>query len=234
MSLATRQIVPELMDDPAVAPAALSRVLRGLARFNMLSRSADILWPAIREVAMRCGKRPVRVLDVATGGGDVPIALARRARRHGIHLELHACDMMEHSLRHTEQAARAARVSVRLFQWNAEAQPAPESFDIVISSLFLHHLRDDAAVVVLRKLREMAREAVLINDLRRCRAGLIAAWTASRLLTRSPIIRFDAPQSVRAAFRVGELRVIAQRAGMENATVAPRFPWRLLLRWSRT
>ena len=74
--LARRECIPELMDDPALDPAEHRRALAGLARLNRVSDSPGVLWPAVRELA-RGG--PVRVLDVATGSGDVPRALAAKA-----------------------------------------------------------------------------------------------------------------------------------------------------------
>jgi SAM-dependent methyltransferase len=79
--LARRECIPELMDDPALDPAEHRRALAGLARLNRVSDSPGVLWPAVRELA-RGG--PVRVLDVATGSGDVPRALAAKAARAGL------------------------------------------------------------------------------------------------------------------------------------------------------
>ncbi|MBX9582367.1 MAG: hypothetical protein K2X87_18855, partial [Gemmataceae bacterium] len=82
-SLARRERIPERMDDPGLDPAEHRRALAALARINRWSRSAAVIWRPIRDFARSAG-RPVRVLDVATGGGDVPKALAEKARRAGL------------------------------------------------------------------------------------------------------------------------------------------------------
>ena len=63
----------------------------GLARLNRLSGSAEVLWPSLCEFAQKTG-RTIRVLDVATGGGDVPARLAEKAVRSGVALDLFGCD----------------------------------------------------------------------------------------------------------------------------------------------
>jgi hypothetical protein len=103
----------------------------------------------------------------------------------------------------------------------------------VTTSLFLHHLPDDVAVAVLRRMGEAAGRLVLVNDLARTRAGWLLAWAGCRLLTRSPVVHFDGPASVRSAFTVSEVKALADRAGLTGATVTTHWPYRFLLRWER-
>src|SRR5918912_1375115 len=86
MFLSRRLLRPEVMDQPGLDPRRHAHALRGLARINFWSGSAGILWPDLAALARETAPRPLRVLDVATGGGDVPIRLWRRARRAGLDL----------------------------------------------------------------------------------------------------------------------------------------------------
>jgi hypothetical protein len=124
---------------------------------------------------------------------------------------------------------------VRFFQVDAvlDDLPAQREYDVVMCSLFLHHLTDDQATVVLAKMATGARRLVTASDLIRSRMGLAIAWGASRLLTRSPVVHTDAVRSVRAAFTRGEIKQRADAAGLSGATVSWRWPWRFLLRWER-
>ena len=74
---------------------------------------------------------------------------------------------------------------------------------------------------------------VLVNDLARSRFNYLAVWLACHLTTRSRVVRFDGPASVRSAFTPAEARALAERAGLSGATVSRRFPCRFLLSWSR-
>ena len=70
---------------------------------------------------------------------------------------------------------------------------------------------------------------VLVNDLERSAPNFAMVYAASRLVSRSPVVHVDALLSVRAAFTPGEVRALAERAGLTGATVVRRWPCRLLL-----
>jgi SAM-dependent methyltransferase len=232
--LSRRDLKPELMDDPGLDVKAHARALAGLARINRLSNSAGILWPPIARLARSLPPgRPLRVLDVATGAGDVPVALARKAVRAALAVEWAGCDISPVALTASAARGQAGGVSVTLFQHDALATPLPGSFDVVMCSLFLHHLTDEEAVRLLRTMGEAAGRVVLVNDLNRTHAGFWAAWVGTRLLTTSPVVHYDGPQSVRAAYTPDEARRLAESAGLVGVTVRPRWPFRWLLEWHR-
>ena len=226
--LRVRQQIPELMDDPALDPAEHRRALVGLARLNRVSDSAGVLWPSIRKLA-RDLRRTVRVLDVATGSGDVPQKLLARAARAGVSLDVAGCDISPTAI---EEAAREPS-GVRFFVHDALRDRLPTGFDVVTCSLFLHHLSESEAVSLLANMENAAGRAVLVNDLARSRFNYCAVWAACRALTRSRVVRFDGPASVRSAFTPREALALAARAGLHGATVRGKFPCRYLLTWTR-
>jgi 2-polyprenyl-3-methyl-5-hydroxy-6-metoxy-1,4-benzoquinol methylase len=233
-ALDRRDRTPELMDDPGLDPAEHRAALAGLARLNRFSQAAGALWPAIRTLAREHPGERVRVLDVATGGGDVPIRLWTKARRGGFdNLVLHGCDLSPTALRVAGEGAVRAGAAVGFFSHDVIRDPLPGGYDVVTCSLFLHHLSDDDAVAVLRRMKDAAGRLVLVNDLARSRFNYLAVWLACRVLTRSRVVRFDGPASVRSAFTPPEALGLAERAGLTGATVARRFPCRFLLNWSR-
>jgi 2-polyprenyl-3-methyl-5-hydroxy-6-metoxy-1,4-benzoquinol methylase len=231
--LNTRDRRPEVMDQPGLDPATHHRALQGLARINRWSRSAAALWPAVAGAAARAG-RPVRVLDVATGAGDVPVGLWKRAMRAGLPVEIAGCDISPTALEHAQQRATAAGAGIEFFRHDVLAEPLPGGWDVITCSLFLHHLSDDEAAAVLKRMRDAAGTTVTVSDLLRSPAGYLLAWAGTRLLTRSWVVHTDGPLSVRAAFTVDEVRRLADAAGLGGAQVTTRWPCRFLLTWSRT
>lgn len=230
-SLTTRRIEPELMDDPGLDPAAHHRALRGLARLNWLSRPVTEMWPPIRAFAQR-QSGPLRLLDVACGGGDVTLALWRRAQRRRLPIEVHGCDISATALAHARETADRAGAKVNFHRCDVLGEPLPEGYHIITCALFLHHLTDEAIVQLLDRMRRHAA-LVVISDLRRTRLGLIITHLATRLMTRSRIVHVDGPRSVRAALTIDELRALTARAGMTDADVRPCFPERMRLVWHR-
>ena len=225
-----RTRVPELMDDPALDAAEHRHALAGLARLNRASQSARLPWDSVRRVALGTRGRTLRVLDVACGSADAAIAASRSARRHGIDACWTACDISECALREAADAARCAGVELRTVRVDLLREPLPAEQDLVTCSLFLHHLDRPDAVRALAAMHASARSGAVI-DLDRTRLGLALAWSASRMLSRSRIVRFDAPASVRAAWTPDEALRMARDAGIADARVRRAWPERWVLTW---
>jgi len=228
--LRERRRRPEIMDQPDLNPADHDRALGGLARINRISGSARILWAPLARLAAETPGRPCRVLDIATGGGDVPRALWRRARRKGVPLILEGCDISPVALAYARRRCAEEKAEVRFFQADVLRQPLPAEYDAVVSSLFLHHLTEEQAVELLRRMGA-AGQVVLVNDLVRSRTGYLLAWLGTRLLSRSEVVHFDGPRSVEGAFTPEEARRLAEAAGLAGAVVRRRWPCRYLLAW---
>ena len=221
------------MDQPGLDSTQHEQALHGLARINWISLSDGILWKPIRRLAEEKRNQPLRVLDIATGGGDVPIRLHRRAVRAGLPITFAGVDFSATAVEYARQQARIGNDAVDFFQLDALNLPLPADHDVIISSLFLHHLDADQAVDLLRRMGQAARSMVLINDLVRSRMGYLLAYFGTRLLSRSKVVHFDGPQSVRAAFTIAETRQMAEQAGLKDASISWQWPCRFLLQWRR-
>lgn len=231
LDLNRRNRKPELMDQPGLDPAEHRRALDGLRRINRVSRSSRILWEPILRLSRKLGGRPLRVLDVATGGGDLPLDLWRYGR-HSAALSLAGCDISDVAVAAARAAAERAGARIEFFRHDVLEAPLPDGYDVITASLFLHHLDESDAVRLLRSMAAAGR-LVLVNDLERTWVGYLAAYLGSRALTRSPVVHVDAPLSVEAAFSVAEARRLALRAGLRGARVVRRFPFRFLLSWAK-
>ncbi len=231
----TRRRLPELMEHPDLDVREHRRALQALGRGNRVSRTTATLWPAIRDVAARTPERPLRILDLACGGGHVAVSLARRCRLEGIRVEVCGIDVSPVALDCARALAAAAGVRNVCFErLDVVNDPFPESFDVAVCSLFLHHLADEEAERVLRRMKGAARRLVIVSDLRRTGLGYLFAWVGCRLLSRSRVFHVDGTRSVEAAFSTGEARQLAERAGLSGATISEHWPQRWVICWRRT
>jgi SAM-dependent methyltransferase len=221
---------PEVMDQPNLDSDRHREALHGLARINRWSRSAEILWPHLAELAKQ---GPIRVLDLASGGGDVALALWRKAKSAKSPFHIDGCDISPTAIAFATRQCQESGADISFYQLDLLNHPWPTGYDATVCSLFLHHLSDDEAIQLLRRAGQAAGRVVLINDLIRCRTGLLLAHFAGRFLTRSLVVRTDGPRSVRAAFTSAEVSQLSLRAGLEGATIQPRWPCRFLLQWKR-
>lgn len=220
------------MDDPALDRQAHLTALRGLGRINTVSRTVDTLWPRIARIARaRRGER-LTLLDVATGGGGVAIALARRARQAGLDLQVEGCDISETALHFASEQARQADVPVRFFPLDVTAHSLAARYDIIISTLFLHHLTNTQIVTLLKALAAQT-DHLLISDLIRNHTGYGLAYLGTRLLSLSKVVHEDSLKSVRAALTLPEARRLAGEAGLTGAHFVRHWPSRFLMTWTR-
>ncbi len=221
------------MDDPVLDGDHHEAALRGLSRLNYVSGSARSIWPSLAALARQLDRRQLRVLDVATGAGDVPVRLWRMARRAGLQLEIHGLDVSPRAVAFAAKRAAAEQAAVHFSVLDVLAGSLPGGYDVVACSLFLHHLAEEQAVLLLQAMANATQHLVLVNDLRRSAVGLalthLAAWT----LSGSDVVRVDGPRSVRAAFTVIEAAALARAAGLKGATVERHWPFRFLLSWER-
>ena len=231
-NVTARNRQPEIIDQPDLDPQRLQGALQGLERINWWSGSARILWPPIRAFARKSGSKRLRILDIATGAGDVPIRLAQKAQHAGLDLQFEGCDFSANALGYARGRAAARGAEVRFFEWDALRGDFPSGYDVLTCSLFLHHLDQEQAVTFLRRASEAAQRLVLVNDLVRSWAGFTLAYLGTRILTRSPVVHTDGPRSVEGAFTLQEARSLAERAGLHGATVERRWPCRYLLAWA--
>jgi 2-polyprenyl-3-methyl-5-hydroxy-6-metoxy-1,4-benzoquinol methylase len=236
MILKQRHQIPELMDDPDLDVRLHYAALRGLRRVNQISRSSDMLWASIRRLAEESPGRPLRVLDIASGGGDVVVSLSQKAHRHGFRLQIDGCDISEHAIEFASQFAEATSPARnRFFRLNALHDAIPTEYDVVMCSLFLHHLNERDAARLLSRMAGACRRVFLVNDLLRTSLGYAMAWTGCRLLTRSPIVHVDGPRSVQAAWSDNEVRNLAIGCGLDDFVfvLTRHWPQRFLLSWSK-
>src|SRR5262245_38649962 len=204
------------MDRLDAPPAEMSRNLGDIARLNRIGATETIQ----RHVASFLDRlRPdetLRILDVGTGAADIPLALARWARRGGHRVRIVALDVHPTILRY---AARAVDGTPEVHVVAGDALEAPiraGSIDVAICSLVLHHLSEEAVVGLLRQLADLARLGFVVSDFRRGRLAWATVWLLPRERCRSRMTRHDGPLSVRRAYTPEELARLSQRAGLPD------------------
>ena len=205
----------ELLDGPLDDENALRANLRDLRRVNRWLDGINLSARAIDAVAAQ--RSEVTLLDVGTGGADIPLALIARANERARRLTVVAIDSRPEVLAAAarEMPAVATTDGLELHVADGRSLPYPDgSFDVVHSSLVLHHLEAEAAVDLLREMARVARLGVVVNDLQRGWLGWIGAWLMGHLLTGNRYTRNDAPLSVRRAYLAREMADMLRAAGL--------------------
>jgi SAM-dependent methyltransferase len=184
----------------------------------------------LRRFFRRTGKLRVRVLEVGAGDGRLAAHLRRELRKQGVAADFFVLDCrLCHLL-----AGRPDAPGVHPVVADALALPfAQSTFDIVTCNLFLHHFSGARALQLLTALASVAREAVLINDLRR---HWLPYWFVrlTPWLWREEMSRLDGMASTRQAYTRAELIELAGAARFSDFEVHRLAPFRLgLVLWMR-
>jgi ubiquinone/menaquinone biosynthesis C-methylase UbiE len=223
-----RRLEPEVMDEVGEADAYM-----GAAGEAHLAR-LDAWW--IERVVAFGPRADARVLDVGTGGGQIPAKVARRRPGWRIWAVDRAGSMLAAGASGLEAARREAVSAIEPFRVGlalADARSLPfaeGAFDLVFSNSLLHHIGDPTPV-----LNEIARVAgpsgrVLLRDLRRPPRGLMPVWVAWHGRHYGGEMRRLYEDSVAAAFTPEELAIVARHSRLAGAAVEAAGPYLMLAR----
>jgi len=204
---------PELMDRPQPVSSELEQDLRSIRQLNRWFGSHRLVRRFVRRW-INPGDN-IRVVDLATGSGDIPRLIVDRARKIGTRVEIIALDRQSATLEIARELSgdypEISFVEADILEFKPR-----DGYDLVLCSLALHHFSDEDAVRVLRRCRELSHKFVLISDLRRGWLGMIGVYLLTALIFRAAMTRYDARLSMVRAFSFAELDELARRAGWQR------------------
>ena len=201
------------MDRPQLVSSELAKDLRNIRQLNRFFGSHRLVLQFLRRW-IKPGDH-VRIVDLATGSGDIPRLIIDYVQKIGAKVEVDALDRQSATLEIARKLSgnypEISYIDANILEW----QPA-DPYDIVLCSLALHHFSDEDAVRLLRRCRELSHKFVLVSDLRRGLLATIGVYLLTALIFREPMTRYDGRVSAARAFSFAELDDLAGRAGWRN------------------
>jgi hypothetical protein len=218
-----RQLIPELLDSDSGTPDEIAGSLRDLRWVNRyfggLSTTASLLQKIAHELNY---PHVLSYLDVAGASADGPARCAHVLRSSGTELRTTVLDRSP-----THFGFNGIPNAFTNVCGDALALPfASGSFDVVGTSLFLHHLEPEEVISFLRNALDVCRSAVVINDLERNWLHYSLAM-AGRPLYRSRITRHDAPASVLRAYTKAEMRSLLTQTPAARIEISRHYLFRI-------
>lgn len=209
----------ELLDTDSGTPEEVAESLRDLRWFNHRFGGLATTRALIQRVQGSTGAREFSLLEVAAGDGFIPQTIRAELQHNGTRLSIALLDRAASHLPKNGSVPKIAGDAFRLpFR--------DSSFDVVCSSLFVHHLAPEEAIAFAREALRVSKIAVLTHDLVRHPLHLALAYAGAPLY-RSRITRNDAPASVRQAYTIHEMRTHFERAGSPRVEVQQHFLFRM-------
>ncbi len=205
------------MDRPEASAQELENALRSLRGLNRYFGSYRLVRHFMRRWIK--GGQQLRVLDLATGAGDIPRLIIDHARAIGAKAEVTAIDFQPTTIE-IARSWSADYPEIAFRTSDVLNYQSAEPFDIVICSLALHHFSSEDAVKLLRRGRELSRRYVLVSDLRRGLECTLGVYLLTTLIFNDAMTKNDGRVSAARAFSFAELRELARSAGWENLGAA--------------
>ena len=218
-----RATAPEIMDDFSLGSEEIDPLLSGLEMVNKFLGGYNVVFSALKEASIQ---NHFHISDWGCGGGDVLRAIAQRVKKKKLNLLFTGIDATPAAVNFANRKNTEPNISFILADVLSE-EISKLKFDIVLSTLFTHHFEDEGWVLLIKKMMDCSRHAVIIDDLHRHWFAYYAIKFITRIVTRSRLARYDGPLSVLKGFTRPELETLLQKAGIKNYTIR----WRWAFRW---
>ncbi|HXD76814.1 MAG TPA: methyltransferase domain-containing protein [Puia sp.] len=219
-----RSCEKELLDQESIPFADIERNMRELDVINTWLGGHRISILGLKKLLG--GRRRIRICEIGCGGGDNLRVLDRYCRRHGVEAEVIGVDHNAHCIAVAREKWKGGNAEWLHSDYRA-VQFDRKKPDIIFSSLFCHHFTDEELVFMLRWMERNAAAGWYINDLHRHPAAYHAIRWITRSLSRSYLVRNDAPLSVLRGFTRDEWMAIIKEAGIGEY----RLQWKWAFRW---
>lgn len=220
-----RRMGHEVLDEPGVSPALVARSHTDIARANALFGGTRAVVTRVRDIAARLPQSPL-IVDVGAGSGDILDAVCAALRETGRRPRPVAVDTA---------AALAPAVRLRGSHFicgSIFALPLPTACaDLVIAAQVVHHFAPHELPLVFSELNRVARQSVLVSDLRRSWVAAAGIWMTSFPLGFHPVSRHDGVVSVLRGFTPHELREVVRASTGVHADVRTHVGWRVTAEW---
>jgi len=229
ISLRTRSAEVEIMDDLDCHGEVVDQTLRELEVINRLLGGDYVTINGIEKLIDDTAARSFVIADCGCGGGDLAMKIVKWGRRRGLQLKVEGIDANPHIVEFAKNNCKhVSDITFEALDVFSEAFRR-RKYDILTATLFVHHFDNDQLADLFSSMRSQARIGVVINDIHRHSLSYHSIKWLTRLFSKSAMVKFDAPLSVRRAFKRRELVDILQRAGIIKYKITWKWAFRYQL-----
>jgi SAM-dependent methyltransferase len=231
-SFRERSSEKELLDGDNIPLPLLRKNLRELDRINRCLGGHKVTIAALKPL-LNDVSRTYCIADIGCGGGDSLKAIAQWARRRGIKLHLTGIDYNAEAVSFARETCRNfPEITIVQADYREYMTSADRRTDIIISSLFCHHLTDSELKAFVGWMEESSALGFVINDLHRHPLAYYSIWLISRM-GGSALLRNDAPLSVLRGFSRDNLREALGPSLSSKARIQWKWAFRYMVTCSK-
>jgi len=218
----------EIMDDLSMGGDVLLKTLDQLATINKWLGGNAITLNGIKLLLKQYPvDKPVTIVDLGCGGGDMLRKVADYGKKRGYTFKLIGVDANLHTIAYAEKLSLEYPEISYLHQDVFSEEFREMSYDIVLATLFIHHFKGDQLTDLLRMLQQNARLGIVVNDLHR-HAMAYYLFKLLSITISNEMVKQDGLTSILRGFKKEELVEISKELNVKsqiNWKWAFRYQW---------
>lgn len=223
-----RSDAAEYMDDFSLAGTELNDALDRIASINKLLGGNRVTISGVRTLLKDISReRPVRILDIGCGNGDMLRSLAKFGNRTGRTFELTGIDANAAAIKHARQLSTGFP-AITYICTDFLKSPGNLSYDIVLCTLTLHHFTDSQIKELISVFQQKATLGIVINDLHRHQLAYYLFSLICIVFRLSPLSRDDGLVSILRGFKRTDLQDYSTHLG---GSTSIRWKWAFRFQW---
>lgn len=217
------------MDDMNFKGEEMRNLLADLRRVNKwLGGNSGAISGIKRLMKTSETQKEIKIIDLGCGDGEMLRVCSEVLKREGRDFKFMGIDANPHIIEEAEKrSVNYPNIKYRVMDVFSSELDKLE-FDIVLCSLFLHHLKDDQISELLKKISEKAKAGVVINDLKRSRLSFELFKIVSTLFVRTRTAKIDGLISIARGFRKKELKAFSKQIEAKHRI---RWWWAFRYQW---
>ncbi|HEX3019483.1 MAG TPA: hypothetical protein VHP36_04245 [Chitinispirillaceae bacterium] len=216
VDLISRSSTSELMDSPFCDQLMLLRTVHQFEYINFyLSGIRSLLKRTLVSHMKKEGRKSYTIIDLGSGGCDIPIWLFKTALQQSINLIIYC---IEYNKIIASYAADKCKIfnGINIVVGNVFDVLKEYEADYVISNHFIHHLPDQIIIKLLKIVNSQSRNGFVINDLKRSRTSLFFFFLIGSVFFRNSFTLVDGLKSISRGFVADELLRYTNHSGINS------------------
>ncbi|SDB61313.1 2-polyprenyl-3-methyl-5-hydroxy-6-metoxy-1,4-benzoquinol methylase [Flavobacteriaceae bacterium MAR_2010_188] len=216
----------EIMDDFSLEGESLHNTLDTLADINKWLGGNNVTLDGLKKVLKRHSRNvPITIIDLGCGGGDILRKVADYGRKEGYIFKLIGIDANPDAMVYARKLSKNyPEISFKAYDIFSEEFDLLK-YDVVLTTLFLHHFKDEEIIKILQKAKKKAKLGIVVNDLQRSPIAYYLFKVVCLTIKNRMIIE-DGLTSILRGFKREELEEFSKRLN-----VPPQIKWRWAFRY---
>ncbi|PVW15601.1 methyltransferase domain-containing protein [Marixanthomonas spongiae] len=219
----------EIMDDFNLQGKEMQAVLTDLKTVNTILGGANTTLNGLKSLLASLPKeRPITILDVGCGDGEMLRKCARLGLKNDYEFQLIGIDANAHIISEAKKRSKKNQ-NITFKTVDVFSEKNLPKADIALCNLFLHHFKNDEITAILKNLMNISKVGIVVNDLQRSNLAFHLFKGFSRLFLKTKIARYDGLVSVARGFKKEELWQISEKIDQQQSTI--RWKWAFRYQW---